>query len=160
MAGAAGVAGVVDAFGEVVDAAKTRGKLPHPLLPQLGTFVQKDHVVLRALIAVHVAVAGAVAKLQRGAVGKGEGAVGGLVLCRAVELGAQLADVVALQLLIGAPHDQQPDAGIAQGQQLGLGAHGPAFAAAARSAKGDVLFAAFQKPLLLFIGIGDMQRDR
>ena len=160
MAGAAGVAGVVDPLGEVVDAPQARGELPHPLLPQLGAFVQKDHVVLRPLIAVHVAIAGAVAELQRGAVGKGEGAGGGLVLGDVVQLGPQLADMVALQLLIGAPDDQQPDAGIVQRQQLGLGADGPAFAAAPRPAEGNVFFLALQKQPLLFIGVGNGQCDR
>ena len=159
MAGAAGVAGVVNALGEIVDAPQTGGELPHPLFPQLGALVQKDHVVLRALIAIHVAVAGAVAELKRGAVEKGEGAGGGLVLGHLGQLGPQDADVVALQLLIGAPDDQQPDARVAQRQQNGLGADGPAFSAAPRTAEGDVFGGAFQKALLFFVGIGQGQSN-
>ena len=159
MAGAAGVAGEVHPLGKVVDAPQARGELPHPLLPQLGTLVQKDHVVLRALIAVHVAVAGAVAELQGGAVEKAEHPLGGPVLGHLVKRVAELADVVALQLLIGAPHDEQPDAGIPQSQQHGLGADGPGFPAAPRPAECGVFDLTLQKQPLLLVGVGDMQRD-
>ena len=76
-----------------------------------------------------------------------------------MEQGPQDADVVVLQLLIGAPDDQQPDAVVAQGQQDGLGADGPAFAAAPRPAEGGVLDGALQEPLLLLVGVGKDQVD-
>lgn len=148
----AGIAGVVQPLGKFVDAPQAGGKLPQPFLLQLGGLVQEDHVVFRPLIAVHVAVGGAVAEVQDAAVGENELPGGGPVFRETGQLLPQKADVVGLQLLIGPAHQQQTDPRIAQGQQLGLGADGPAFAAAPGPAEGHILLPAPQKLLLPGVG--------
>lgn len=148
----AGVAGVIQPLGKFVDAPETGRELPQPLLLQLGGLVQEDHVVFRPLIAVHIAVGGAVAEVQDAAVGENELPGGGPVFRETGQLLPQKADVVGFQLLIGPAHQQQTDPRIAQGQQLGLGADGPAFAAAPGPAEGHILLPAPQKLLLPGVG--------
>ena len=155
VARAAGVAGVIQPLGKSVDAPETGRELPHPLLLQLGGLVQEDHVVFRALIAVHVAVGGAVAKVQHAAVGEGKLPCRGPVLRQIGQLPAKKADVIGFQLLVGPAHQQQPDARIPQGQELGLGADGPAFAAATGPAEGHIFFLTRQKLPLPGIGAAD-----
>ena len=65
-------------------------------------------------------------------------------------LGAENVDVIGRQLGIGTPDDGHTNAGIAECQQLGLGANGKGFAAASCPAKGNVLGARRKKQLLLF----------
>ena len=155
VARSAGVAGVIQPLGKSVDAPETGRELPHPLLLQLGGLVQEDHVVFRALIAVHVAVGGAVAKVQHAAVGERKLPCRGPVLRQIGQLPAKKADVIGFQLLVGPAHQQQPDARIPQGQELGLGADGPAFAAAPGPAEGHIFFLARQKLPLTGIGAAD-----
>ena len=152
MAGAAGVAGEVHPLGEGVHAPDAGGQPPHPVLPELGGLVDEDHVVLGALIPVQIAVGGAVAEVDDAAARKGEAPGRGVVDGRALQLGAEEADVVALQLRQGAPEDEEADAGVAEGQELGLGADGPGFAAASCAAEGDVFFPAGEELPLLFVG--------
>ena len=154
----AGVAGVVHPLGEVVDAAQARGNGGHLPLAQLCGLVQEDHVVLHALQPVQVAVLGAVGKADGAAVAEGQDLVLVVVSGHALQLDAQLPDVVVDQLRIGPPHDEAADTGIAQAQQLCLCPHGPAFPAAPGAAKGNMLLRGGEKQLLLLVGRLESQR--
>ena len=92
------------------------------------------------------------AEFEGRAVGEGEEAVGGAIGGDSVEFRAEEADVVTFQFLVSTPQDEEADARVAEGEELGLGADGPAFAAAARPAKGDVFLRSRQKLRLSGIG--------
>ena len=158
----AGVAGVIDPLREVVHAAQTGRDGLHLVFAQLGRLVQKDAVVFHALQPVQIGVAVAVHKMDLApACGaalrpglrlhhrEAEHLVLVVVFCDPCKLGAQELNVVVDQLRVGAPDDQDPDARIAQSQQLGLRPHGPALSAASGSAEAHVLRPR-QKHLLLF----------
>ena len=160
VAGTAGVAGEVHPLGEIVDAPDAGGQPPHPVLLELGGLVQEDHVVLSALIPGQIAVGGAVAEVDDAAARKGEAPGGGVVGRGALQFGPEEADVVALQLRQGAAEDEDADAGVAQGQELCLGADGPGLAAAPGAAEGDVFLFTGEELPLFFAGRLDGEDHR
>ena len=116
MAPAAGVAGVVDPLGKRVDAPDAGRDAADPALIQLGRLVEKDDVVLRALVLVQVAVAAAVAEGDGAAAGQAEELVGPVVDRQVVERLLEVDDVVVHQLLVGLADDEDPDTGVLQGK--------------------------------------------
>ena len=154
---AAGIAGEVHALGEVVDAAHAGAQALHLLLGLLGRLVDEQHVHLAALKAQGVALVFQIAEEDAAPVGEGDGLLslvvdGDAFLLRpvAAEHPAQGQDMVFAQLRVGPAHDHHLDARVAQAQQHGLDAHGPALAAAARPAVADVAVFVAQKLLLFF----------
>ena len=147
---------VVNALGKSVHAAHARRQLPHPLLLQLRGLVEKDHVVLRALIAIRVPVAGAVSELQYAPVPEHEPSLLRPVYGRPRQLQPQRLQMICLDLRHGPPHQQHPYPRIPLRQQLGLAPHRPALSAAPRPAEGDILLLAPQEFLLPLIGCPDI----
>ena len=109
-----------------------------PRLLQLPGLVEKHHVVFRALILPHIAVARAVAERDRRPVWKFEPLVRRLIFRDPRQLLPQRVDMVVLQLPQRPAHDQKLDPRIPQRQQLRLCAHSPALPAASGPAIGDV----------------------
>ena len=149
---APGVAGVVHPLGKTVDTPDTGGDFANPQLLELGGLVQENHVILRALVLIQVGILGAVAKAQRGAVGEEELPLRLDVPGNSRQLPAKGLDVVVFQLLIGAPDDEQPNSGVAQGQPLGLVPDCPAFAPAPGSAEHHMLVVILKEQNLFFAG--------
>ena len=152
---AAGVAGEIHPLREAVHAAQAGRNGPHLELGQLRGLVQEDHVILHALEPVQVPVPLAVHEVDDAAVEKPQHLVPVVVFGHAQALLPQGVDVVVDQLRIAPPHDQQADARIPQGQQLGLGAHAPALSAAACPAVAHIPVPLPQKKLLLGVGLVD-----
>ena len=146
---AAGIHGVINPLGKAVRASQTRADGLHLVLGQLRGLVEVDHVVFHALEPVHVAVLGAVGKVDGRSVAEFEHLVLVVVPGDPLQLGPQSVDVVVDQLRIRPAHDQLPDARVVQRQQLGLGPHRPALSTASRPAEADILGVRAQKLLLL-----------
>ena len=140
-----GVAGQIHPLGVVVRAAQTCPDNAKLVLAQLGGFLQKNHIVLYALVLQQVAVAVTVPKHNPAAVVKPHLVVlpvvphrSGAVQRRKLLLHGQ--NNVFAQLRKRLAHHQHPQPRVPQAHSHGLGARHPAFSAAARPAVGNVLF--------------------
>ena len=152
VANATGVAGIVHA-GEVPPHRPVAGgeKL-HLLLGKVGSLLKAYHLVFLPLILVDVAGAVAVAKPQPAAVWELKDSLRRVVFCGAFELLQQRYDVVFPQLRQRPSHYKDIEAGIVQGEQHQLPAHGPALAAAPGPSVGRVPRRGTEKFRLLWVG--------
>lgn len=154
VAHASGVAGDVHALGEVVHSAQQAAQELEAAPGELRRLVEEDPVVLLAVVLQLRGLAGPVAEMDEAAVGEIDGAQGAVV---AAKLGVYHLEhglyVVRLQLRVGAPENEDADAGVVVGAEQGLGAHGPGLAAALRAPVGRVKTAGGEEQLLLGVGL-------
>ena len=132
--------------------------LVDPLLLQQPGLIDKQHVILRALVLLQVSLVVAVAEFDRRSVWKSEDLVGGVVLRDPRQLFFQGLDMVVPEFRHRASYDQDLDSLEMQGQQLRLRPYGPALAAAARAAIGHMPVMVQQKQLLLFVRFSEADR--
>ena len=160
MAGPTRVAGIVHALGELIDTTHTGNNLLDPHLLQLGSLIQKDNVILSALVLVQILVIVAVAKFDGAAIRECKYLLRLVVPGNSMQLCPQKIDMVIHQLRKGAAHNQYLYAvsvgrrpSIAQGKPLCLISDTPALATTTGTTKAHMLCFGRQKLLLLLTGL-------
>ena len=113
---AAGVAGVVDSLGEVINATKTGYNGLHLVLRELCSLIQEDDIVFHTLESVQIGVSRTVGKVDDTAIAELQHLVLIVILGDLQKLHAQDVDVVVDKLWVGSTHDQNANTGISESQ--------------------------------------------
>ena len=151
MANSAGVAGEVHALWESAHAAQTSLEGLELVLRKLCRLVDEDDIVLLPLIPEHVPLRGAVAEPDVRAVREYKSLLLVVPVREARELQLHRENVILQQLGMCPADDEDVYAGIPVRQHVGLFAHRPGLAAAARTAVSDEAPAGLEKEFLPLI---------
>ena len=109
-----GVAGVIYPFRELVNTSHTGSYLLDPHFLKLCSLIKKYNVIFRALILVKVIIIVTISKFNGASVLESEYLLRLVVLGNAVQLIAQLVDVVINQLRIGTANNERFNALVVQ----------------------------------------------